>query len=92
MHASVCLANIGAATRAGEFVHNRALEMFRGDLFHTKASFPLGGILRAERHFPPKLCSNMVERSSTFLVARKVSPTRKIPPNGNGLTEGIGAW
>ena len=56
--------------------------MFRGDLFHTKASFPPGRILRAERHFPPKLCSNMVERSSTFLVAQKMLPTHKIPPNG----------
>ena len=39
----------------------------------TKACFPLGGILRAERHFPPRLCSNKVESSSTFRsVARKM--------------------
>ena len=35
--------------------------------------FPLGGILRADRHFRPKLCSNEVESSSTFSVAREMS-------------------
>ena len=53
----------------------------------AKVCFPLGGILRAERRFPPKLCSNKVESSSTFLsVARKsVAPRAKFRLAENGL-------
>ena len=37
LQASICLANIGAgATRVCEFENSRALERFRGNIFHTK--------------------------------------------------------
>ena len=51
-----------------------------------KASFPLGRILRAERHFSSKLC-NKVERSSTFSVApaENVAPRAKFRLVENGL-------
>ena len=33
---------------------------------YPKTCFPPGGILRAERHFPPRLCSNKVESVQLF--------------------------
>ena len=45
LQASICLANIGAgATRACEFVNNRAFERFRGNIFHTKEGIGGGRI------------------------------------------------
>ena len=54
-----------------------------------KACFPLGGILRAERHFPPKLCSSKVESSSTVLISRmeNIAPPAKFRLVENGLKE-----
>ena len=40
-----------------------------GKFLPRKACFPLGAILRAERHFPLKLCSNKLGSSSTSEVA-----------------------
>ena len=50
--------------------------------FEPKACFPLGEILRAERHFPQKLCSHKVESShcKLFLSPAKCRSARKIPP------------
>ena len=41
--------------------------------FHWAEFCARGVIFRAWCHFPPKLCSNKVESSSTFSVARKMS-------------------
>ena len=39
------LANVrDRTTRASEFVHNRASEMFKGNIFHVKESIRGGGI------------------------------------------------
>ena len=56
---------------------------------HSKdlSLFPLGRILRAERHFPPKLCSNKVENSSTFQSHGNIASRAKFRLVENGLIQ-----